>query len=191
MRPDTPDGQRADGYSPKWRNFHPMDRVWVQNPFNHDVVFQVADEYNRPMKYRLPANKVSELPGGAIATLGVKAIVDELIQSSEADAPQLWNPEVRKRHEAGIILREKRTMPSANSDTPGEVNLAVDTSDGPEAAEEEVDDEPETRFPGLNESPEAPAAAAQLDPLPAGVQAGIDGVVGASLPARDAIVEEA
>jgi hypothetical protein len=176
---------RADGFKPKYRHFHPNDRIWIQNPFDHDVVFQVADEYNRPFKYRLPAHKVSELPGGAIATLGVKAIVDELIQNSKGDEMQMWNENVRRKHENDVILREKRTELATDPDRPGEVDLSVRSNDEAEAVDEEVSTPPETAFPGLND-PE-PIDDAVLAPLPPAANAGIDSIVASSLPATDAV----
>lgn len=173
--------QSSSGWEPKWRHFHPLERVWVQNPFDHDVVFQVADEFNRPFKYKLPAKKVSELPGGAIATLGVKAIVDELIQNDDKDNMRMWDKNVRGKHENNIIMRLKETSPIAtNSATPGEIDLSVKSSDAP-AVESTTETVPETAFPGLNEP--------QLAELPPAAAAGLDDVVNASLPATDSVVE--
>lgn len=181
MQPQSQsDNRRADGFKPKWRHFHPMDRVWVNNPFDHDVMYQVADEYNRPYKYVLPAHKVSELPGGAIATLGVKAIVDELIQNTPSDEMRMWDENVRKKHEDSIIMREKQIVPMDDPTRPGIVDLSVKTADVPEAATE-APKAPEEAFPGLRKSP-------TFDPLPAAVDAGIADVVSASLPRSNAIV---
>lgn len=167
-------------YEPKWRHFHPLSRIWVQNPFEHDVVFQVADEYNRPFRYRLPAGKVSELPGGAIATLGVKAIVDELIQNSKPDEMRMWDKTVRAKYEAQIIMREKESTAQVGSVNPGEIDLGVKS---------DVDSEPENEpvavggidaFAGLNEP--------TLDPLPQADNPEVDNIVNASLPKTDAVI---
>lgn len=190
MQPQAqPDGRRADGFKPKYRHFHPMDRVWVQNPFDHDVVYQVADEYNRPFRYRLPAHQVSELPGGAIATLGVKAIIDELIQNTQGDEMSMWDENIRRKHENDVILRVKQTSPVGDPSTPGEVDLSVKSNEVP-APVAEAPAPPEEAFPGLNQpvAPIAPPAAPAIDPLPASVAAGMQDMIGASLPATDAVV---
>lgn len=137
-----PNQSRADGYAPKWRHFHPQSTVWVQNPFDHDVVFQVADEHNTPYQYRMPKGRVSELPGGAVATLGVKAIVDELIQVNKEDVFHMWDASVRAKHEAAIIVRYKEAPISQEIQRGGEVNLATTDRDFA-AEEEEIAEEPE------------------------------------------------
>lgn len=181
MQPQSQsDNRRADGFKPKWRHFHPMDRVWVNNPFDHDVMYQVADEYNRPYKYVLPAHKVSELPGGAIATLGVKAIVDELIQNTPGDEMRMWDENVRLKHETDIIMREKQTVSLGDPSRSGVVDLSVKTTDIPEVTAE-ASKPPEQAFPGLSKPP-------SFDPLPTEVNAGLADVVGASLPRANAIV---
>jgi len=179
---------RSDGFKPKYTQFHPLTRVWLQNPFTHDVVFQVADEYNRPFKYRLPAGKMSELPGGAIATLGVKAVVDELIQSNKEDQMRMWDENVRKKHEKNIILRVKNTSPVANSSTPGEVNLAVPSTEAPEESEAQAPQEEQSTFADLN-APQ-PAPAPELDQLPPAAAQGISDITAASLPSNDTVVEQ-
>lgn len=130
MQPNT----RADQYKPKWRHFHPQATVWVQNPFDDDVVFQVADEYNNAYQYRLPAGKVSELPGGMIATLGVKEIVDRLIMNDKDDVLRIWEAAVREKHEAKVILRVKEAPLTTGSRQPdGIVDLSVtNKTDEPE-----------------------------------------------------------
>lgn len=143
---------KSNQFTPKWRHFHPQATVWVQNPLDHDVVFQVADEHNVPYAYRMPKGKVSELPGGAVATLGVKAIVDELIQMSATDVFLMWDVNTRSKYESQIILREKQAPVMQEIAHGGEVNLA--TSDSAFKAEEEtiapeVEDEP--AFSGQDE----------------------------------------
>lgn len=184
MNPQSTATPRADGFKPRYRHFHPLSRVWVQNPFDHDVVYQVADERNRPFKYRLPAGKVSELPGGAIATLGVKAIVDELIQNSKGDEMRMWDENVRAKHEADIILRLKETKEATDSVVPGEIDLSVKSNDVPEVRTETA--KPEEAFPGLNQ-PEAETDEPVLDALPAAAAAGLNDMVAASLPSGDAV----
>lgn len=174
MQPQT---TPQDGFVPKWRQFSPLTRVWVQNPFDHDVIFQVADEYNRPFQYRLPAGKVSELPGGAIATLGVKQLVDQLISSTKGDEMHMHDPLTRKKHEDAIILRIKETNPTVNATAEGEIDLSVkgddvtDEGDTPPSTEE-------TAFPGLNDAPD-------VAPLPPVAKEGLKNVVAASLPATN------
>lgn len=185
MQAQATPNTRADGFKPKWRHFHPNDRVWVKNPFDHDVVFQVADEYNRQFKYRLPKGKISELPGGAIATLGVKALVDELIQDNAEDSLLMWDERVRAKHEKSIIQDVRSTAPKADSEHPGEINLASNNNTVPQE-EPEPETPPEEAFPGLNEEPEPEPQ--EEPPLPAPAAAGIDDVVAASLPSGDAVV---
>lgn len=196
-------GRREDGFKPKYRHFPPTDRVWVKNPFQHDVVYQVADEYNRPFRYRLPCKDrngnlgcVSELPGGAIATLGVKAIVDELIQNSAEDNLLMWDERIRTKHEKQIIVQVRSTTPKADAEHPGEVNLASSADELPPQPTE-APDVPEEAFPGLNEEPETPPApsvpppAPSVPPTPAtpGIVAqGIGDVVAASLPSSNVVV---
>lgn len=205
MQPQTaPNGQRQDGFTPKYRHFPPTDRVWVKNPFEHDIVYQVADEYNRPFRYRLPCKDrngnlgcISELPGGAIATLGVKQIVDELIQNDSANnenALLMWDARVRAKHEAEIIVKIASVAPKADASNPGEINLGGASDDIPTDAPE-APAPPEEAFPGLNqpEEPSAPVAAPSLPPaapapqrLPQEADQGIRDVVAASLPSANA-----
>jgi hypothetical protein len=197
--------QASDGFKSKFRQFHPLDRVWVKNPFTHDVVVQVADEYNRPFLYRLEAGRVSELPGGSIATLAVKAIVDELIQSNESEIMRIWEEGVRARHEDNIIVRFKQTTSAVDSATPGEINLTVPSDSLPEEEEPEQPRAPEQAFPGLNQPQQAPPQQ-QYDPqtqlappapvmpsappLPAPVAQGIDNMIAASLPTNNKVLED-
>lgn len=185
---------RADGFKPKYRHFHPNSRIWVKNPFDHDVVYQVADEYNRPFRYRLPCRDrngnlgcISELPGGAIATLGVKAIVDELIQNDEKDSALMWDERIRTKHEKTIIEDERSTSPKVDADRPGEVNLESTTTQAPQDVPEEPAP-PEEAFPGLNQPAAEPVGKPQSAPLPAPAAQGLDGVVAASLPSSDTVV---
>lgn len=202
MEPQVAPGtaQREDGFKPKYRHFPPTDRVWVKNPFQHDVVYQVADEYNRPFRYRLPCKDrngnlgcVSELPGGGIATLGVKAIVDEMIQNSEEDNLLMWDERIRGKHEAQIIVQVRSTTPKADAAHPGEVNLASSNDDLPPQPAEEPS-VPEEAFPGLNQpdepAPSVPPPAPSIPALPreAAVAQGASDIVAASLPATDAVI---
>lgn len=186
MRPDTQTSQNT-GFQPKWRHFHPMDRIWIRNPFDHDVLYQVADEFNRPFKYRLPANKVSELPGGAIATLGVKAIVDELIQNTPKEEALMWDPPTRKRHEDQVIMREKHATMDAQMERPGEVNLGVTVGETEQTTEVPVTQHVETAFPSMNHQPTV-MTEPRLAPLPPSVAGGIGDIIAASLPKHDAVV---
>lgn len=133
MQPNT----AADGYLPKWRIFHPQSTVRVQNTLDHDVTYQVADEQGRPMVYNLPAHKISELPGGAVATLGVKAIVDELIQNDEKAALSLYDLNTRAKFEEKILVSVKEA-PMATADTQtGIVDLSVGGGEQPKVEEAE------------------------------------------------------
>lgn len=171
MQPST-----ADGYKPKWRHFHPQSTVWVQNPLSHDVVFQVADEHNNPYQYKLPQNKTSELPGGAVATLGVKAIVDELIQNDKNDVLRIWDEQVRSKYEEQVILRIKEASVRPQASGPvGEIDLSVTASD--EAPDDVPESTEETAFPDLNPTT-----------TPADTQ--VSNIAAASLGTSDTIIEE-
>jgi hypothetical protein len=99
--------KRKDSFEPHWRHFHPQSRVWVKNPFNFDIIFYVADEANQQWKYSMRRKSISELPGGAVATLGVKEIVDRLINENPKDAIHVLSLRVRKQYEDKIIVKEK------------------------------------------------------------------------------------
>jgi len=117
----------TDGFQPKYRIFHPQTTVWIQNPFDHDVTFNVADERNNPYTYTMPSMKTSELPGGAVATLGVKAIVDEMIQNDPKDVFSMWEKGVREKYENKIILRVKEAPQATIEQRTGSINLATTT----------------------------------------------------------------
>lgn len=194
MQPST-SAANANGYVPRFRQFSPQSIVWVQNPFDHDVDFQVADELNRPFVYTLPAHKVSELPGGSIATLGVKKLVDALMQNDAKAAVQIWDLPSRAKFEADIIMRIKEAPSREEQTTPnGKIDLSVksqaDEPPVPGASEiiteaSQMDDD----FPGLaavpppvaapalppERAPLAPAAATAVMGLPA---VGIDSAAG-------------
>lgn len=140
------DKKRSDVFQPKWRHFHPNSTVWVNNPLGHDVTFQVADEFNQPYTYRMKAGKTSELPGGPIATLGVKKLVDELIQNDPKDVFNQWDVNVRAKYEKDIILRIKEAPQNAERQKAGEIDLTkdetVDDEDEMIAVEEEEPDFP-------------------------------------------------
>lgn len=184
MEPIRPVTQGSDGFKPKWRQFHPLSRVTIQNPFDHDVIFQVANEYNQPFQYRIRAHQRAELPGGAIATLGIKAIVDELIQNTKGDEMRMWDENVRSKHEADIILLLKETKPQINPERPGEIDLTT-AKDASQEIAAPVEAAPEEAFPGLNQTVTGSPVPVTV---PAGVAAGLDDVIGASLPSEDAIV---
>lgn len=116
---------RKSQFEPKWRHFHPQSRVWVENPFDEDIVFYVADEANEQWKYRMKANAVSELPGGAVATLGVKEIVDRLIGESSNDAVHIWVLKTRAKYESRIIKRIKEPPQKAARHASGEIDLSA------------------------------------------------------------------
>lgn len=170
---------KADAYAPKWRHFHPSATVWVHNPFDHDVLFDVADEYNVPYVYRMPANKTSELPGGAVATLGVKAIVDELIQNSASDQYAMWEVGVRTKYEEQIIVRIKESPTIETISRGGEVNLGVDDSAVEEDEGERVTAEP-TPFAGQFDEDVAINA-------PAGI---VGDIAAQSLGNQDTVIED-
>jgi hypothetical protein len=122
-----PPKQRNDQFAPRWRHFHPQSTVWVQNPFDYDVEFRVADEMNVQYLYKLPANKISELPGGLIATLGIKELVDQLIMNNKEDALRIWDKDIREKYEDQIIMRIKEAPLHERASEGGEIDLGVKT----------------------------------------------------------------
>lgn len=179
---------KQDSYAPKWRHFHPQATVWVKNPFDHDVLFNVADEHNNPFQYRMPCRDkkgnlgcISELPGGAVATLGVKEIVDELIQSDPKDLMSMWEVSVRQKWEDTIILKIKEAPASISTSHAGEVNL--------QATEEDLADDNDSE----QVIAEAPVYPAQFTPqAPVGPPTGFVGsIADASIAGqRDVIINE-
>jgi len=133
--------QAGDQYQPKWTHYHPQSTVWVLNPFDHVVTFQVADENNVQSTFSIKARERAELPGGPIATLGVKKIVDEMIQNSKHDVLSLYEAGTRARYEKKVVLRIK-DAPRAVTTDPG-VGESIDLSigGGDEKEEEEVEKE--------------------------------------------------
>lgn len=140
MEPQT----RADQYQPKYRHFHPQDTVWVLNPFDHDVVWRTADENNQQSEFIIRARERAELPGGMIATLGLKTIVDELIQNSKEDSLSLYNLDVRAKYEKDVILRVKEAPASVRSaSSGGPIDLSVKSEKKEaEVVEEKVEEKP-------------------------------------------------
>jgi hypothetical protein len=162
---------RADQFEPKWRHFHPQSTVWVQNPFDEDIIFYVADEMNQQFKYKMPALKVSELPGGAIATLGVKEIIDRLIQNNSEEVLRIWDKEVRKAHEDKVIVKIKEAPLTSERTVAGEIDLGSSEDTEVEAIEQPPKEE--EAFPDMDKpkgkevDPEvAKAAQAALAGLP-------------------------
>ena len=143
-----------DDYKPRWRHFHPLDTVWVENPFDEVLSWQVADEHNVPHIYEIDPNGVAELPGGLIATLGVKQIVDRLI-TEDGKQVQMWDENLRKQYEDKIIKRFKPAPASSRvqrSKGGGRINLTSDSN---------VDAEQETTTPAP-----APTTAPEPEPQP-------------------------
>jgi hypothetical protein len=178
---------KADQYKPRWTHFHPQATVWLQNPFDEDIVFQVADEYDTPYQYRLPAGKVSELPGGLIATLGVKEVVDRLIMDTPDEVLRIWEKAVREKHESKVILRVKQPpASSAERTVGGEIDLSVKADDEEEldlTTPETVQEAklPDTPFPDLKKNKRARGKSNNP----------IDNIAGDSLPNKDVqLVEE-
>lgn len=118
------DGQ----YKPNWKHYHPYDTVWVQNPFDDKIEWDVAEDIlpgGIPVKntYTIDPHAKAELPGGMIATLGVKIMVDRLMQEAGEDV-QMWNLEKRAEYEEKIVLRVKSvTPPEAKKGESQAINL--------------------------------------------------------------------
>jgi hypothetical protein len=186
MQPQAQPATQGDGFRPKYKHFHPQSTVWVKNPLKHDVVFQVADEYNRPFEYLIKKNSTAELPGGAVATLGVKAIVDELIQNNPKDALLLHEPKTREKYEAEIIVNIKEKPVRGRTGPEGQIDLSVPDEAADEA--ESVSNKPEEEFPDLEQ--DEPTTAPELPPADTRVGQGIASIAGASLPGQNAIIED-
>jgi hypothetical protein len=138
---------RADQFEPNWRHFHPQSTVWVQNPYDEDIIFYVADEMNQQYKYKMPGLKVSELPGGAVATLGVKEIVDRMIQNNKDEILRIWDKEVRSKYEDRIIVKIKEAPLTSERTVAGEINLGSSEETVAEDFAEEAPVEEEQAFP--------------------------------------------
>ena len=169
---------QADQFQPKWRHFHPQATVWVLNPFDHVVYWRVADENNNQSEFRIQARERAELPGGAIATLGLKAIIDEMIQNNKDDVLRIHDKQVREKYEKEVILRIKEAPQSVTSSGVGgpiDLSIGVD-ADKPEAKEEEVKEAP--AFSEVPVNPKYPTKATTSDkPRIAVATAGKDQVV--------------
>lgn len=119
---------RKAGFEPKWRHFHPSSRVWVKNPFPEVIKFYVADEANQQWEYEMPPNQLCELPGGAVATLGVKELVDRMIQEA-GDMTHMWMLPYRAKYEDKIIKRIKEPPQKAAAAAGGTISLASEVSE--------------------------------------------------------------
>lgn len=166
MRPESK-RNRSDQFTPKWRHFHPQATLIMRNPFAHDIVFRVADEHNVPYDYRLPANKICELPGGAVATLGLKEVVDRLIGNEGKDLVRIWDPATRKRYEDRVIVKVREAPQTAGGERGGEVNLAITEEELAERDETPQIEAEEQEFPGARRQAERAAEAAQENGKPA------------------------
>jgi len=179
---------KASSDQAKWRHFHPQATVWVRNPFNEDVEFKAADENDMQFSYVMPAGKISELPGGLVATLGVRKLVNRKIQSSP-DVHNQWDPAVRAKYEDGnekegiepIIVRIKEAPTiTANQAHRDEINLGVD---GSESTQETKKDE-------VEEKPVFPEPKKRKVPSKQVNDAAIANIAAASLPAKDVEIKE-
>jgi hypothetical protein len=119
-------------YQARYRHFHPQDVVTVRNPFDEELVWTVADDSGQQLEYILAANSVGELPGGLVATIGVRTIVDQLIQEASETDPglylNLYNPDIRAKYEEQIIMKFKPAPVTQAPQQPGDqvrVNLTT------------------------------------------------------------------
>jgi len=145
-------------FTPKWRHFPPTSTVWIHNPFDDDIKFKFADEHNRQFTAVMPAHETSELPGGSIATLGVKKIIDRSIQNSKEDAAQMWNLKIRAKHEKELIVGY-RDAPLVSSDGKdgGTINLKSKLSRNDAVVDEVEEEEEQPVMPDSDDVlPEAP-----------------------------------
>lgn len=205
MRPESK-RNRSDSFTPKWRHFHPQSTLFMRNPFQDDIVFRVADEHNVPYDYRLPAGKICELPGGAVATLGLKAVVDKLIADNGKDVVRIFDPATRKKYEdgdpstgmKGVIVRVREAPQAAGASAGGEVNLASSEEELAERDNMPIVEAEEQEFPGAkrDETPPPPPAKAAKSgvSLRAGNgkagDAGLATVAAASVGGKAQVIEE-
>lgn len=147
--------RQTDDYKPKWRHFNPGDRVTIQNPFDHDITWDVFDETrNAKVTYRVGANQRAELTGGLVHTLGVKRIVDEMMQQDKKRL--LMNDIVeRAKYEEQIILRLK-SAPStiAQRTTQGHYEVDLSSNLGAENEEAPMAQAPTAQAPAPVERPQ-------------------------------------
>jgi hypothetical protein len=138
-----------DQFKPKWRHFPVNSTLYLLNPFKEDIEFQVADERNVPYVYQLKAGKVGELPGGPIATLGLKAVIDKMIGNSKEDHLSIWSLEVRAKYESQVIKKVKEApKPDAAAGPQGVIDLsAKDYDDDKSAPAAQAAAEEEPAFP--------------------------------------------
>jgi hypothetical protein len=173
--------ESKDQFLPKWRHFHPLSTLYLSNPFDEDIIFQVADERNQPIKYVLKARKVNELPGGPIATLGLKAVIDKMIGDRKEDALRIWEPAVREKYEAEVIVKVKEAPQREDQAVPGgpiDLSTPGEDDDNPGTAAK-VESEPEEAFPEAKKDQKGKQKAAPL------VAAGKHG-----LGSEDQVIEE-
>lgn len=142
---------KRDEFQPNWKHFHPYDTVWIQNPFDEVIEWQVADDNGVQHTYSVDAHARAELPGGMIATLGVKKIVDRMMQEDDQDI-QLWNLEKRAEYEDKIIIRVKSVAPpEAKKGESQAINLTAKTSKkATKQSKEAKQQPPEPEFPQLD-----------------------------------------
>lgn len=89
------------------------------------------------MQYNLPAHRISELPGGSVATLGLKAIIDEMIQNDDKAALSLYDLNVRARFEEKVLVSVvEAPMVTADTQT-GLIDLSVGKGEQPKVEEAE------------------------------------------------------
>lgn len=156
--------ESRDQFQPKWRHFHPQSTLYMRNPFKEDIKFQVADERNQPWWYVLKAGKVNELPGGPIATLGLKAVIDKMIGESKEDAIRIWEPSVREKYESQVIVRVKEAPQREKDSGPqGVIDLSQPDGEDDADAPEELEAEAEPEFPDARKTAQRPSS-----PVPAG-----------------------
>lgn len=198
MRPESK-RNRADQFTPKWQHFHPQATLFMRNPFENDIIFRVADEHNVPYTYRLPAGKICELPGGAVATLGLKEVVDKMISDEGTDVVRIWDPIVRKRYEERVVVRVREAPQAAAVGTGGEVNLVSSEEELEERDNMPVVEVQEQEFPGAKrpstQTPPPPTKTNKsAGPMRAGNGKGPDpqlaAVAAASVGKGDQVIEE-
>lgn len=148
----NPNAQAADGYKNNYRLFSPQSTLWIINPLGYDINFNVADENNIQYQYTLPKGATSELPGGSVATLGLKALIDEMIQTEKKDMLRIYDADVRKEYEDRVIIRFKEAANREKVPTAGgTIDLSVKSNDTSDDEVEEVE-AVEEEFPGLKQA---------------------------------------
>lgn len=155
---DSNQARQSNDFVPKHRHFNPSDVVVIKNPFNKDVVWQVFDEeLKRPIRYKAPAGATVSLTGGLVHTLGLKTIVDEMIQQ-DGQILLIWDPKTREAYESKVIVEVKESAATKARVNDDSGILEVDLSQKSPAGTSTPIEPPAASAPEFPDAQEFPAA---------------------------------